>query len=749
MKIAIVVGTRPEVIKMSPVIRACQIAKVSFIIIHSNQHYSENMDAIFFEQLELPQPDYNLEVGSGTHGNQIGNILIKMEPILEKEQPNVVLVQGDTNTVAAAAMLSSKLNIRLGHIEAGLRSYDRRMPEETNRIMTDHLSDFLFAVSKVQSNILIHEGINKERIFTVGNTIVDAVSQNIKLAESKSSILDQLNVAPQDYVLFTAHRASNVDDIHAFREVLQIIDSIPETVVWPMHLRSKKKLESFQLSLPSNVLVTEPLGYFDFLSLEKHASLIVTDSGGLQEEACILKVPCITIRENTERPETIDVGANKLVGRNLKKFSDAYKYWQSSSRSWENPFGDGSTANKILQIITGNSAQLSNREKPERICVIGLGYMGLPTAALFANAGYSVTGVDVNPKKVEQVNFAICPFDEPGMDELIKTAIDSKRLTAQTQTPKADIYILAVPTPHDNGKCDLRFVKQASEQIAKVTENNSLVIVESTIRPRTCLDVIMPIFKSKQKDIHLAHCPERAIPGNTLNELIHNDRIIGGINHDTNKKVQGLYKSFVKGEIFTTDVTTAECVKLMENTFRDVNIAFANEVSDILESFDVNPWEAISLANRHPRVNILNPGPGVGGHCIAVDPWFLLEGTEHSELIRQSRKINDARPYQIADKTRVLANKHNAKKVGILGLAYKKDVDDCRESPSFEIIKALDEMGFETKAADPHVRDVDFDLLDTQDLIDWADVLVLTTDHTIFLNYKITKPILDTRNLFR
>ena len=387
MKVALVVGTRPEIIKMTSIIREMQSRGLDFFIIHSNQHYSENMDAIFFKDLELPAPKYNLGVGSGGHSNQTGNILIKIEPILIKEKPDLILVQGDTNTVFAAALAAQKLGIKVGHVEAGLRSYDKTMPEESNRIMTDHISDFLFAVTQTQKEILLKEGVTQENIFVVGNSIVDAVLQSKNLAFQKSTILDSLSLKKDQYILFTAHRAGNVDDRESLEKVLSIITSIPQTVCWPIHVRTVKKLKEFNLKLPSNVVTTEPLGYLDFLQLEANAKCIVTDSGGLQEEACILGIPCITIRENTERPETVNVGANTLVGLDLQKFKAAFN---NLPKQWSSPFGDGTTAIKICDIIQRSPLFKKN----ELITVVGMGYMGLPTALLFANAGYQVKGYD-------------------------------------------------------------------------------------------------------------------------------------------------------------------------------------------------------------------------------------------------------------------------------------------------------------------------------------------------------------------
>ncbi len=354
MKVAIVLGTRPEIIKMAPIIRLLQKKNMDFFIAHSNQHYSKNLDEIFFKELQLTKPKYNLRVGSADHGNQTGNILIKVEKVLLEEKPDVVLAQGDTNTVLAAILAASKQNIPTGHVEAGLRSYDRRMPEEKNRIICDVLSDFLFAPTSVQEKILLGEGLPSDRIFVVGNTIVDAVLCHKIISEESSDILKNLSLSSKNYVLVTAHRALNVDSKHSLQQLVKLIESIPKNtnlpVIYPIHPRTKAKLRKYHMSIKGAILI-DPVGYLDFLKLEQNASLIVTDSGGIQEEACILKVPCITIRENTERPETVTVGANKLVGLDIHKLNQAINYHNDHLPNWKNPFGDGQTAQRIIEVL--------------------------------------------------------------------------------------------------------------------------------------------------------------------------------------------------------------------------------------------------------------------------------------------------------------------------------------------------------------------------------------------------------------
>jgi len=356
IKIAIILGTRPEIIKMSPIIREYQKRGFDFFILHTNQHYSENLDRIFFKELELPKPKYNLNVGSGTHAEETGKMLIGIEEVLIRERSDIALVEGDTNTVLAGALAAVKLGIKVGHVEAGLRSYFREMPEEINRILTDHCSDFLFAPSKKAKDILLSEGIPKKKIFVTGNTIVDAVYQNLKLAQKKSKILDRLNLEKENYFLVTAHRQENVDKKERLKGILEGLGLIYEkfnlSVIYPIHPRTRKVIARFNLSIPKGVRLTEPIGFLDFLQLEANAKLVLTDSGGVQEETCILKVPCVTLRDNTERPETLEVGSNILAGVSPDKILKSVNKMITKKRDWKNPFGSGRAGEKIIKIIT-------------------------------------------------------------------------------------------------------------------------------------------------------------------------------------------------------------------------------------------------------------------------------------------------------------------------------------------------------------------------------------------------------------
>ncbi len=355
-KIAIILGTRPEIIKMAPVVRELGIKEVDFFILHTGQHYSYNLDRVFFKQLKLPLAKYNVEAGSGSHAEQTAKALVGAEKVLREENPEIVLVEGDTNSVLAGALAAAKLHIKVGHVEAGLRSYDRNMPEEINRALTDHCSDYLFAPTEKAKATLLGEGIPEEKIFVTGNTIVDAVYQNLEIAKEQSKALDTLQVNPREYFLVTLHRQENVDNRARFFSILKGLDRVTTDfhlpVIYPIHPHSRKRMSEFNLKAP-NLNLIEPVDFLSFLQLESNARLILTDSGGVQEEACILKVPCVTLRDNTERPETVDVGANILAGASSDSILECARIMLDRNNDWQNPFGDGRAGERIVSIITG------------------------------------------------------------------------------------------------------------------------------------------------------------------------------------------------------------------------------------------------------------------------------------------------------------------------------------------------------------------------------------------------------------
>lgn len=399
-----------------------------------------------------------------------------------------------------------------------------------------------------------------------------------------------------------------------------------------------------------------------------------------------------------------------------------------------------------------------------RVCVLGLGYIGLPTASMFATHGVKVLGVDVNQDVIDMLRDGNIHIEEPGLKTIVKSAIGSGNLRVSSSPDSSDVYIIAVPTPiSDDKKADLSFVELASKSILPYLTNGNLVILEATSPPRTTIDLVKPILEetglSAGKDFFLAYSPERVLPGRILYELVHNSRVIGGINHESAQAGKALYEIFVESEIICTDATTAEVVKLLENTYRDINIAAANEFSRLAERFQINIWEAIEIANHHPRVEILKPGPGVGGHCISVDPWFLVEmAPEESRLIQQARMINDDQPEMVLQLLEDEFGSLSGKKFGVLGLTYKPDVDDLRESPALKVVDYLFEAGAAVKAFDPNLTrgksDIDYLMDSLEEVLTGADGIVLLVNHTQFMSLEPgdvselveNKYILDTRN---
>ena len=400
----------------------------------------------------------------------------------------------------------------------------------------------------------------------------------------------------------------------------------------------------------------------------------------------------------------------------------------------------------------------------KNICVIGLGYIGLPTAVMFANSGVRVHGVDINEKAVNMIANKQLHIEENGLQERLEQAIDQELFTVSTQPVAADVYIVAVPSPiNPDNTANLEYIRQATASIVPYLKKGALVILESTVPPKTVENVMLPELRKSNltlgEDLFVSHSPERVIPGKIFEELINNDRIVGGITPESAEMTKELYQVFVQGDIHLTDATTAELVKVMENTYRDVNIAFANELAKIAETIDVDIWEAIRFANFHPRVNIHTPGPGVGGHCIAVDPWFLVElSPDKADIIKKARLTNDGMPKFTAQKAQALLEEHGIQdgKVAILGLAFKGDVDDLRESPSTEVIKELQNLNLHVMSYDPHIKELQHptQVATLGEVVQDADLIILTTDHTEFkhlnpvtLNTGDTKPlVLDTKN---
>ena len=409
------------------------------------------------------------------------------------------------------------------------------------------------------------------------------------------------------------------------------------------------------------------------------------------------------------------------------------------------------------------------------ICVLGLGYIGLPTASIFATKGKNVLGVDIVQRVVDTINDGRIHIEEPDLDILVKAAVQSGNLTAATQPAEAGVFIIAVPTPfeeRDDGSRvpDLKYVESATRSLAAVVKKGDLVILESTSPVGTTEKmrdwlieelVAQGNVGATEKDYYFVHCPERILPGQMLKELVTNDRISGGLTPEAAQKAKELYECFCTAEIFITDARSAELSKLTENSFRDVNIAFANELSMVCDHLGIDVWEVIKLSNRHPRVNILTPGPGVGGHCIAVDPWFIVDAApDQAKLIRTARLVNESKPGHVIAQVQRKAERFKEPVIACLGLAFKANVDDLRESPALDITKRITAIkGARVLVAEPYITELPADLkgrcelVEAEEAVKDADIVVLLVDHKRFASLSrpllAEKMIIDTRGFWK
>lgn len=387
-----------------------------------------------------------------------------------------------------------------------------------------------------------------------------------------------------------------------------------------------------------------------------------------------------------------------------------------------------------------------------KICIVGQGYIGLPTAALFTRSDCEVVGVDVNEEIINNLNKGKIHIEEPGIAEIIKNAVDNKRYHASLTPEKADAFIITVPTPYiaENYSCDLSYVIEACNEILPFIEKGNTVIVESTIAPMSTDDFIKPIFEKAGytigKDLYLAHCPERVLPGKIIEELIHNDRIIGGITPECSKKASEVYGQFVEGELMLTEAKTAELSKCMENTYRDVNIALANELAKICAEIGVNALDVIKMANKHPRVNLHSPGPGVGGHCLAIDPYFIYaKAPETAKIIKLARDTNNSMPQFVYENVCKIIPEG---KISIFGVSYKGNTGDDRESPAYEIIALLENKGYEIAIYEPHIERDNF--VDFNEAIEGSNLILILADHNEFkeMDYEVIKDKMETSIIF-
>ena len=396
----------------------------------------------------------------------------------------------------------------------------------------------------------------------------------------------------------------------------------------------------------------------------------------------------------------------------------------------------------------------------KKICIVGLGYIGLPTATMFSCYGHKVIGVDVNEKVVNNINKGKIIIEEPNLEELVEDVVKKGNLIASISPKESDVFIISVPTPiKDDKTSDMSYVISATKSIVKYLKEGNVVVLESTSPVGTTEEVVKPIIEESGlkvgRDIMLGYCPERVIPGKIIYELKNNDRVIGGIDKKSAEEIRKIYKTIVDGNIYLTDCKTAELCKLMENTYRDVNIALSNELLLICDKLNINVWEVIEYSNKHPRVNLHTPGPGVGGHCLAVDPWFIIEKEpELSNIIKSSRLLNDSMPEYVYNKIDKILQKDKSKKITILGITYKANTDDMRESPIIKLIDKLLKNNYNVKVFDPYIKDFQINCQSILEACKDSDLLILGVNHDYFKNLPLDEIkttmkgnlILDTRN---
>lgn len=784
MKLLAVFGTRPEAIKLAPLIKQLEKDPFFDLKVCVTAQHREMLDQVL-KMFEITT-DYDLNLmGYAQTLNQItAKILLALkESVFSEFLPDGIFVHGDTATTFAAALASFYEKIPVYHVEAGLRTGNLMAPwpEEANRSLVSILTQKHFAPTETAKKFLMKENISEEKITVTGNTVIDSLFQTLDLLEkdqTKSIICKKkfefLN-KNKKLILVTGHRRENFGSgfLNICKSLKKLAKRNDIQVVYPVHLNPnvRKPVLSI-LDKTENIHLLEPLDYLPFIYLMSKAYLILTDSGGIQEEAPSLGIPVLVMREVTERPEAVIAGTVKLVGTDEKKITQEVQTLIDNPNEYKkmssahNPYGDGKACSRITKELKKMAI------KNKRLCIVGLGYIGLPTAALFAKEGMNVLGIDIKLEIIKTLQQGHIHIIEPGLLELVKIAVEKGLLKASLKPETCDFYIIAVPTPiTSDKKPDDSYVMSAIESIAPVLKKNNLIIIESTspvgttekaiqklkdLRP----DLSFPSKGSDKEDVHIAYCPERVIPGKALLEMTTNDRIIGCYNDKTYTLAKSFYEIIVKGACVQTTAKIAEMSKLTENAFRDVNIAFSNELANICDKLGMDCFELIRLANKHPRVNILQPGPGVGGHCIPIDPWFIVSKTpEEARLIRTARIINDEKPNLILKKIKKATERFSKPKIALLGLSFKADIDDLRESPAVDIAKKLlTETKHDIFIVEPYIKMLPKELIspksqkvDLEYVQKNANIIVILVDHSLFKNSKMIitneQVIIDTKGL--
>ena len=786
MKLLAVFGTRPEAIKLAPLIRKLGEDPFFDLKVCVTAQHRQMLDQVL-EMFEI-EADYDLNLmGEAQTLNDItAKVLISLkEKVFTEFLPDGVLVHGDTATTFAAALAGFYERVPIYHVEAGLRTGNlfAPWPEEANRILVSVLTNKHFAPTETAKKSLLKEDVPKEKILVTGNTVIDSLFQTIEMFETnkekkvaleeKFSFLDK----SKKTLLVTGHRRENFGS--GFLDICRALSDLSKRddiqIVYPVHLNPNvRKPVLSLLGNKKNIHLLDPLDYLPFVYLMSKSHVILTDSGGIQEEAPSLGIPVLVMRDVTERPEAVTAGTVKLVGTDQKKIVkeveglfDSKEEYKKMSLS-HNPYGDG----KACARITKEFKRMGLEQK--QLCIIGMGYIGLPTAALFSEEGLKVFGVDVNPKVLSCLEKGEVHIVEPGLDEIVKESVAQNKLRVGSKPESSDYYIIAVPTPITATKDpDDSYVMSAIKSLAPALRKGDLVVIESTspvgtteksikllekVRP----DLSFPKEGFSKEDVHVVYCPERVIPGKALEEMKENDRIIGCYNEKSYQIAKNLYSLVVKGSCLKTSVKVAEMSKLTENAFRDVNIAFSNELASICDKLKINCFDLIDVANKHPRVNILQPGPGVGGHCIPIDPWFIVsKNKEEAKLIKTARLVNDAKPLAMIERIREEAKSFEKPKIAILGLSFKADIDDLRESPALFIAESLAlKSEHELLVVEPYIKTLPESLkgplvkkIDLDKALLEASIIVVLVDHSLFRNIRPSlkdgQVLIDSKGIWR
>ncbi len=767
--VLLIIGTRPEGIKMAPVYHALKRAGIPTLICSTMQH-TQLLHEVF-ELFDIT-PDITLNIMR--QGQDLfyvtQAVLQKTKEVFLSVHPSLVVVQGDTTSSMAASLAAFYLNIPIAHVEAGLRTDDVKLPfpEEMNRRMISMISTYHFAPTPAAVANLLAHGVRREQIFCTGNTIVDALHNirekiQTKAVTIRADIKERVELARQEgkeIGLLTVHRRESfngpIDQI--LKTVKQWIAEHPETTwFYPFHPNPAviDAVRNAGMDDIPNLYMCEPVNYKDLVYLLDAATYVLTDSGGIQEEVVSLGKPVLVLREKTERMEGVLIGLARVVGSDPAAIMAGLEWLASHKRTVQSSvsqvYGDGHAAEKIVAFVQAQYDQLmqdvstvSRLDEPiitpekkdvtvKKVCVVGLGYIGLPTAIIAAESGYQVIGYDIDAQRVEKINTGDPIIHEPEAYEKLQYVLGAQKFNATTKIEAADYFVVAVPTPiTDEKKADLSFVYSAIDEICSVIKAGDTLIIESTI-PVGTTELMSEYLHTKTgmkvgDDIFLAHCPERVLPGNIFYELVANDRIIGGVGQSSVGPAKEFYEPFVSGHLYLTSAAAAEMIKLIENSSRDVQLAFAHQVGSMAMAKGLNPYDIITLANKHPRVNILRPSVGVGGHCIAVDPWFLIESfPQQTALLKTARVINDSKPNEVINRLNRAVQEWQKSNSGkckllLLGVSYKPNVEDVRESPALSIVhRVVNNHSVQPLISDPHV--------DQEKLKGWfGDAVVHLTD---------------------